>query len=174
MRGVSRILQMRGNSHVCILQDFNGGNNMAQMLQETKPLNLAWMRGWCAAIGLFGMVLVGGGFEATSGPIRLFFEFLNGPGELDLNPHIRFILAILGAVTIGWGLTLMAVIQAHWQLGKQASKSIWMGIAASIVIWYVMDSILSIATGFWLNAVSNTIFSATFLIPIIRSGVLRS
>ena len=68
----------------------------------------------------------------------------------------------------------MAIIRVANQLEKQVSQSIWMGITVSIVIWYAIDSILSIATGFWLNAVSNTIFSATFLIPVIRSGVLRS
>lgn len=147
---------------------------MTQMLQATKPLNLAWMTGWCAALGLFGMILAGSGFEVTSGPVRILFDVLNGPGELDLNPYVRFSVALLGAVTMGWSLTLMAVIQVANQLEKQVSKRIWIGIAASIVIWYVIDSILSIATGFWLNAVSNTIFSATFLIPVIRSGVLRS
>lgn len=147
---------------------------MTQMLQATKPLNLAWMTGWCAAVGLFGMILAGSGFEVTSGPVRILFDVLNGPGELDLNPYVRVSLAVLGAVTMGWSLTLMAVIQVANQLEKQVSKRIWIGIAASIVIWYVIDSILSIATGFWLNAVSNTIISATFLIPVIRSGVLRS
>lgn len=147
---------------------------MAQMLQETKRPNLAWMTGWCGAVGLFGIILVGGGFETTSGPVCTLFDFLNGSGKLELNPHMQFSLAILGAVTIGWSLTLMTVIQAANQLENRVSKPIWIGMTASIVIWYVIDSILSIATGFWLNAVSNTIFSATFLIPVIRSGILRS
>jgi hypothetical protein len=147
---------------------------MTQMLEETRPLNLAWMTGWCGAVGLFGVLLVGGGFEVTSGPVRVLFDVLNGPGELDLNPYLRFSLAILGAVTIGWSLTLMAVIQAADQFEKRVSQSIWIKMTASIVVWYVIDSILSVATGFWLNAVSNTIFSAAFLIPVIRSGVLRS
>jgi hypothetical protein len=147
---------------------------MTQMFQETKPLNLTWMTGWCGAVGLFGIILAGAGFELTSEPVRILLDFLNGSGELDLNPTMRFSLAILGAVTIGWSLTLMAVIQIANQLEKRVSKSIWTGMTASIAIWYVVDSILSIATGFWLNAVSNTIFSATFLIPVIRSGVLRN
>jgi hypothetical protein len=147
---------------------------MTQMIQETKPLNLTWMIGWCGAVGLFGIILVGGGFEVTSRPVRVLFNFLNSSGELDLNPYLRFSLAVLGAVTIGWSLTLMAVIQAVNQLEKRASQSIWIGVTASIVIWYVIDSILSIAIGFWLNAVSNTLFIATFLTPVIRSGVLRT
>jgi hypothetical protein len=165
---------MRGNSRVYSLQEFDGGKAMTQMLQEKKAPNLAWMTGWCAAFVLFGIILIGGGFEATSTPIRLVYDLLGNTGELDLNPSMRFTVAILGAVTIGWSLTLMAVIQAANQLEKRVSKSIWIGVTASIVIWYVIDSSLSIATGFWLNAVSNTIISATFLIPVLRSGVLRS
>jgi hypothetical protein len=147
---------------------------MTQILQETKAPNLAWMTAWCAAVGLFGIILVGGGFEATSTPTRFVYDLLGGTGQLDLNPPMRFTVAILGAVTLGWSLMLMAVIQAANQLEKHESRRIWIGITASFVAWYVIDSILSIATGFWLNAVSNTIFGATFLIPVIRSGVLRS
>jgi hypothetical protein len=40
--------------------------------------------------------------------------------------------------------------------------------------WCVIDSILSIATGFWLNTVANAIYTAAFLLPVIRSGVLSN
>lgn len=165
---------MRGNSRVYSLQKFDGGKTMTQMLQETKAPNLVWMTAWCVAVGLFGIILVGGGFEATSTPIRLVYQFLGNIEQLDLHPPMRFTVAILGAVTIGWSLTLMAVIQASNQLEKRASRLIWIAMTASIGIWYVIDSSLSIATGFWLNAVSNTIFSAAFLISVVCSGVLRS
>jgi hypothetical protein len=146
---------------------------MTQAIQTTKSPN-PWMTVWCTAIGLFGLIIIGGGFEATSGPIRMFFNLLDGPGELDLNPHMRFTLAVLGAVTIGWSVTLLVAIQAAHQLEQQTKRSIWIGIVASIMFWYVIDSSLSIATGFWHNAISNTIISATFLIPVIRYGLLRS
>lgn len=94
---------------------------MTQTFQETKQPNLAWMTGWCGAVGLFGLILVGGSFKATSYPARIFFDFLNGSEELNLNPYMRFSLGILGAVTIGWSLTLMAVIQAANQLEKRVS-----------------------------------------------------
>ena len=146
---------------------------MTQMSPETKLPNLAWMTGWCGAIGLCGIILVGSVFEATSSPVRMLFDVLHPAEKLDLNSDMRFSLAILGAVTIGWSLTLLTVIQVANQLEKSANRSIWLGLTATILIWYAIDSILSIVTGFWLNAVSNTIFSATFLIPVIRSGVLR-
>jgi hypothetical protein len=131
----------------------------------------SWLIGWCGAVGLFGVVLAGGASEATSGPTRIVFDLLNGPGELVLAPLLRFSLAVLGAVTIGWSVTLLAAIRAASQLGK-SGRPIWMLITVSVLSWYVIDSSLSIATGFGLNAVPNTGFVAAFLLPVIRSGVL--
>jgi hypothetical protein len=132
-----------------------------------------WLIGWCWAVGLFGIFLAGGGLEVTSEPIRIIFGFLNGPGEFALDPPMRFSLAVCGAVTIGWSLTLLAAVKAANQLGKKLGKPIWVLVTASAVSWYVIDSTLSIVTGFGLNAVPNTIYMAAFLLPIIRSGVLR-
>lgn len=131
-----------------------------------------WLTVWCWAVGLFGVILAGGALDLTSGPTRAMFTFLNGPGELDLNPYLRFSLAVLGAVTIGWSLTLFAAIRAAIQLGK-LGKPIWIWVTAATVSWFVIDSSLSIATGFGLNAVPNTGFLAAYLLPVIRSGVLK-
>ncbi|MDX2229521.1 MAG: hypothetical protein NW220_07780 [Leptolyngbyaceae cyanobacterium bins.349] len=131
-----------------------------------------WMNVWCGAIGLFGIVLVGGSLDITSVPVRFLFNLLNRSDEFVLTPHLRFSLIVLGAVTIGWSLTLFAAIQAVHQLDKPSSKTIWMVIALSVMSWYIIDSSLSIATGFWLNAIANTSFIVTFLIPVLGSGVL--
>lgn len=133
-----------------------------------------WMTGLCLAMGLFGVVLAGGGLEATSGPVRIVFDLLNGPGELDLDPHMRFSLAVLGAVSIGWSLTLLAAVQAANKVGKPLSKPIWVLVTASVVSWYVIDSTLSVMTGFGLNVVPNTVLIAAYLLPVIRSGVLSN
>lgn len=131
-----------------------------------------WMTGWCWAVGLFGLVLAGAGLDLTSGPVRVVFALLQGPEALVLNAQMRFSVALMGAVTIGWSITLMAVIKAAQQLGA-AGRSTWVGVIVSVVSWYVIDSSLSIATGFGVNAISNTLFLAAFLLPMARSGVLR-
>jgi hypothetical protein len=142
--------------------------------QEGKPMLgfwRNWITGWCLAVGMFGIILAGGGLEVTSGPSRIIFDLLNGPGELELDPHMRFSLAVLGAVSIGWSLTLLAAVQALNLIDKQLGKPIWVLVIASVMSWYVIDSILSIATGFGLNTIPNTVLMAGFLIPVIRSGV---
>lgn len=129
---------------------------------------------WCLAVGLFGLALAVCGLETASGLTRLIFSFLNNPEKLILDAHLRFSLAVLGAVTIGWSITLFAAIRAANQLEEQASRSVWRLIALSVFGWYVIDSVLSVATGFWLNTIPNTVFIATFLYPIIGGKIIRN
>jgi hypothetical protein len=130
-----------------------------------------WMTAWCWAVMGLGVMLTGAAFEATSGPTRLLFAVLNGPEPLELSAQMRFSEAVLGAVTLGWGLTLMAAIGAANLLGD-AGRPVWRMIVASVLVWWCVDSALSMATGYGLNVVTNTLFVAAFLLPILRTGVL--
>ena len=130
-----------------------------------------WMTVWCWAVVWLGIALMGAAFEATSGPTRLLFAVLGGPEPLDLSAQMRFSEAVLGAVTLGWGLTLMAAMGAANLLGERGGP-VWRAITLSVAVWWVVDCALSMATGYGLNVVPNTLFFAAFLAPILRSGVL--
>lgn len=131
-----------------------------------------WLTVWGWAVALFGLALAGAGLEATDGPTQLIFGLLNGPEELVLNAQMRFAVALMGAVTLGWALTLLVTFDAAHRLGAAGGPT-WRGVMASAAAWYVIDSGLSIATGFGLNAVSNTLLMAGLLAPLLASGVLR-
>lgn len=128
----------------------------------------SWMTGWCWAVGLFGAVLTGAAAEATEAPARLLFDVMGGWGPPVMTPHLRFATALMGAVTLGWALTLFVAIRAAGQLGAP----VWRGLTASLSVWFAVDSALSIATGFALNAVSNAVILAAYLVPVWSSGML--
>lgn len=132
-----------------------------------------WLSVWCGGVLLFGVVLAGGAFEATSGPVRAVLALLDGPGEPSFDPHLRFSLALMGAVSIGWGITLFAAIRAAGEIGGAQARRLWLGITVSVIAWYGIDSALSVATGFARNAIPNTLLLAGYLLPVVRSGVLR-
>lgn len=132
-----------------------------------------WLTAWCGGVLLFGVVLAGGAFEATSGPVRAVLALLDGPGDPSFDPHLRFSLALMGAVSIGWSITLYAAIRAACEIGGAAARRLWLGITVSAIAWYAIDSTLSVATGFGMNAVPNTLLLAGYLLPVVRSGVLR-
>lgn len=132
-----------------------------------------WMIVWCLGVVAFGLVLAGGAFEATTGPVQWILETLQGPGELVFNPAMRFSLALMGCVSIGWALTMFAVMLAAFELGDRA-RPIWLGLTFGIVVWYVIDSALSVATGFGLNVIPNTLLLITYLVGLLASGALRA
>ncbi len=129
-----------------------------------------WLTIWCLAVALFGLILAGAAFEATQAPARLLLTLMSPTNTASFDPQARFTIGLMGAVTLGWGLTAWVLIAAAPSL----PPAIWARLTAAIAVWFVLDSTISIATGYWLNAVSNTLITAAYLLPILRSGVLRN
>lgn len=129
-----------------------------------------WMQVWCGAIVLFGVAFTGAAFAQTDGLTRLFYALIGAglPDNFLEAPALRFSLAILGAVLIGWGLTILVLLRT----GTHAPSQLWQGLTAAFVIWYALDSFVSVATGFPLNALSNTVILIAYLVPVFGSGVL--
>ena len=130
-----------------------------------------WLVSWCAGVGIFGLIIAGGAFEATSRPVRLVFEGLQAPDELVFTPSMRFTLGVLGAISIGWATTMLMVLLAAFQLGDRA-RQIWLSLTVGLATWFIIDSSISIATGFGLNLFPNVFLIVTYLIPVFVSGRL--
>ena len=131
-----------------------------------------WLTVWCWVVVVVGVVLAGAGLDATDGATEMMFSIMGPAGGFDWTPHLRFATALMGAVTLGWGLSFLAAFNAAHRLGDQAGP-VWRMLTAAAIAWFVIDSALSVATGFWLNAVSNTGLILGYLAPVIASGVLR-
>ena len=127
-----------------------------------------WMKVWCWGVIVFGVVLATAAVPPADGLVRTLYTLFSGGGEnaaaFDTNA-MRFGLGLQGALTMGWGLTLLAAIRA--------GAPIWRELTAAVLVWYVVDSAISVSTGFALNAVSNTVLTIAFLIPVMASGVLN-
>lgn len=77
--------------------------------------------------------------------------------------YISLVHGVLGAVMFGWGTTLLLIILGPL---KRKSQESWKIILVSLIAWFVPDTVFSIYTGFWQNAVFNSIFLVLFLIPL--------
>lgn len=136
------------------------------------PLWKTWLNLWCMGVVLFGLVLA---LAAVPGADHLgrtiFVMFLDdkaAAADFDL-PSVRFGLGLQGALTIGWGLLMTGVMRN----AAPGNTELWRWLTLSLTAWYVIDSAISLSTGFSLNAVSNTILIVTYLIPVLASGVLN-
>ncbi len=132
-----------------------------------------WMIVWCWGVILFGAVLAAGGLPGTDGAVTFLYGLLGGLSADALQmdaPGMRFSTALMGAVTMGWGLTILFLLPAIHAAGAPA----WRVLTAALVIWYVIDGALSVVTGFALNIVPNTALAIAYLVPVMASGALRS
>jgi hypothetical protein len=132
-----------------------------------------WLTLSCLGAGIFGLVLYVAGFPAATGPTDQFLRLIGNPWPAEAGKHLHFAFGLMGAITIGWMITLYTLFRVAWTLDAAAARPLWRGAALAIAVWYVIDSYISIATGFPLNAVSNTVLAAAMLLPIWLTGNIR-
>jgi hypothetical protein len=131
-----------------------------------------WLMLWCWGVFVFGAVLTLGAFPAADGLVRMLLEPLGGGLPLEMTPHLRFSLAVMGPVSMGWAFTLMAAIQAAIALGDKG-RPIWLLTTLGVLTWFTIDSILSVTTGFWRNVIPNVVLVVGYLIPLFRAEVFK-
>jgi hypothetical protein len=132
-----------------------------------------WLRLWAWGVVIFGVVLSSGAFAATDSVVRPIFDLLGNPFPDQPDPHHRFSLGLMGAVSIGWGMTLLGMCNAVFKLSREDAAPFWRAVLVATIIWYVIDGYISYATGFALNIVSNTLLLLFLLIPLLKTGAMH-
>lgn len=129
-----------------------------------------WLRVWCYATAAFGLMFAAAAFPPFDAGAIFFYDLVYWPldGESSFADNVRFTCALMGAVTFGWALTIFAMVDAAEALGSRA----WRALTMSLLAWYAIDSFISVYSGVWMNAVSNTGLMAGYLAPVLASGVL--
>ena len=87
---------------------------------------------------------------------------LEGLGQ-TADGYIRLVHAVLGAVMFGWAIALLMVVLGPFGRG---SRWAWSTIALSLGAWFVPDTIVSLASGHWPNAVLNAALFLLFGVPL--------
>jgi hypothetical protein len=77
--------------------------------------------------------------------------------------YILFTYRVLGAVMVGWMISLLFILAG---LFRQKQRDGWYAITGSTVVWFLLDSGVSISVGYWQNAVFNVVFFVLFIIPL--------
>lgn len=118
----------------------------------------------CSATILTGFVSFFGAHENTQFAWFKLFEILNP----SANEAIRFsreahlLNAIVGGLMIGWGVTLLMLLQ-----DATTKSRIWKALITGLVAWYLVDSTGSYFSGFYLNIVLNSLFFIPFVVGFI-------
>lgn len=124
-----------------------------------------WLLTVSAGVAIFGLLLV-----LAPGLTRQGFSLLvyTSADRLDAFGaeqvrYLSLVHAVLGSVMVGWGVALFLVTKL---LFNQEGRLGWKLIAGSVAAWFLPDTTYSLLSGYWQNAVLNTVFLALYAIPL--------
>ncbi len=134
------------------------------MTNQTSHFWLNWLLG-----ALVGTALMGLGFVLLPLQTQSFFDWMMFAGaapamSAEAQSYVHFVYGVLGAVLFGWG-SMMAML-THGPL-RRGEPMAWRILALPFLGWYVVDTLHSLTTGYWQNAVFNTVFLAAIAPPLI-------
>ena len=129
-----------------------------------------WLIVWYWTVAIFGLILIGFGFEPTDGAAETFIRIIYAP-EFENTDPFRFALGVTGALT----LLIAYIYYIAIKTGNQHNlgPAYWRSLLIPLLLWFVTDAAVSIATGFKLNIIPNTLLLVGILIPLIASGVMK-
>ena len=132
-----------------------------------------WLLAVSAGVVAFGLVLVIAPSLSRQGFSLLVYaspERVDAFGQ-EAARYISLATAVLGGVMVGWGAALFYVTRSLFARG---SKTAWNLIALSVGAWFLPDTSYSLLSGYWQNAVLNTVFLFLFAVPLWATrGKLR-
>ena len=129
------------------------------------------LHAWVWLVIGFGLLFSGAGVPGLDGGAGLFYWVVSG-GIVDARdfaaPGMRISVSLVGAVMLGWGFAMLAVWRA-----KGADPVLWRGLAQAVLIWFVVDSALSVMTGFALKFAKIIAVSAVAILAGARKFFRR-
>lgn len=77
--------------------------------------------------------------------------------------YVTLLHGVLGAVMLGWAVTLMLLLRGPWRVPGPMARRI---VAVSVAAWYAVDTVYSAAVGAWPNVLLNTVFGLLFAVAL--------
>lgn len=133
-----------------------------------RPFWVLWLSVACSGVAAFGLLLVLAPKLAAQGFSVLVYaqpERIAGFGKEALE-YIQLAHAVLGAVMFGWGAMLLLVVRGMFARGVPGS---WFVVTVSLTAWFAPDTVFSLWSGFWQNAVLNVAFAVLFAVPLVAT-----
>ena len=146
------------------------------MSSDSHPSSLwiNWLLAVSVGVVVFGLVLVLIPSLARQGFSLLVYaspERIDAFGEEPVR-YISLAHAVLGGLMVGWGVALFYVTKT---LLARGSRIAWNLIALSVLAWFIPDTSYSLLSGYWQNALLNTVFLVLFVVPLLATrGMLRN
>ena len=130
-----------------------------------RRLAVAWLQMVLVGVLVYSIVLVVAGSTAHS----LFKWFGFGPDSSidteEVRNYLRLPYMVLGAVMAGWTLLMIQLVRGPLRDGSQWAFRF---LVQSLVLWFTLDTGMSLALGYPTHALFNIPFAIALGIPLLR------
>ncbi len=126
-------------------------------------------RAWHRWLLLAASIVVGVGAAfvvlALLGVPPELMEVLYLPGAPDVASAdtVSFAVGVSGAVLVGWGTSMLFIYLDPAMLDRPRVARAFL---LATIVWFVLDTFMSVAVGAWINAVGNCLFLGLLLPPL--------
>ena len=122
---------------------------------------------------LTGLISLGGAHPSTSTAWSLLFDIERWPidgADGALSDEARLLSAVLGGVMAGWGVMMWRLVSGPIARGEaEARQTLLIGTT----VWFLLDSMGSMVSGWPANVALNMGFYPMFLFPLLALGRRR-
>jgi hypothetical protein len=100
------------------------------------------------------------------------FENFNKPvmKAFNLSPEtvpiavFKWLFSVLGATMAGWGVMILFLIRRAF---RNKEKWAWCALAASIFVWFIPDTTMSVFYGVYFNVFVNSVLFLVVIVPLL-------
>lgn len=131
-----------------------------------------WLQAVAVGVIAFGLLLVLAPGLARQGFSLLVYADTAGIDAFG-DTAVRYVgltHAVIGGLMVGWGTAMLYAVRVLFARGRAEG---WTLITLSITAWYLPDTAYSLLSGFWQNAVLNTVFLTLFVLPLWATRAMR-
>ena len=126
---------------------------------------ITWLQIVLAALLGYSLVLVFAGSVAGAWFSALGFGPPERAGVTEVRDYLKLPFMVLGAVMAGWTVMMIQIVRGPLREGSAWARSV---LISSLVVWFVLDTGMSLILGFPLHALFNVPFAVALAIPLIK------
>lgn len=132
-----------------------------------KPADTRLLQAILALLGVYALAMI-----VLGEPVNQLFEVLGFGAESAKVPegeprrYVLLLQGVLGSVIVGWVLLMLAVVRHG--LAPNPNGPWWAAVAASIGVWFVLDTGFSLVVGSWQHALFNLAFLVAIAVPMAQ------
>ena len=126
---------------------------------------ITWLQIVLAALLGYSLVLVFAGSVAGAWFSALGFGPPERASAPEVHDYLKLPFMVLGAVMAGWTVMMIQIVRGPLREGSAWARSV---LISSLLVWFVLDTGMSLILGFPLHALFNVPFALALAIPLIK------